>query len=440
LVVPADGIDVLAAPSSIFISKTGHLYFGAAAERQHESEIHLGRQRFDNIKRLLSEVEPGLDLDEVPLEVGIDPTDAGLTKGDLVVLYLGWLTDMALKALRATIEDQAPEVLSEFPDLRSIKRRFAIPCFEHAVDDFPSSVRAKWAENVMVSALTRAQVIADTFSSRWGTLTASEAKAVLQSVRTADLSSLQLFTNQHSVREPVAAGATRFRDHFADQGVARRLMLVVDAGAGTTDFALFQSFTPPDSDEPFFALICNAVRMSRIAGNRVDAVLRPLVLRSCGVHPESGSPWSEEEFSIIKADLSSQIRLLKRQLFAAGSVSISLRPGASGVLKLDELENDPTYQELARNLLDQRDLLFRNALTEESLEEFRLMINRVGRAMPVYVLLTGGSATLPIGNIRFAWRGHLTLASVGAPPPLIFLEVKGSLSFCAHASSGAIAS
>jgi len=26
------------------------------------------------------------------------------------------------------------------------------------------------------------------------------------------------------------------------------------------------------------------------------------------------------------------------------------------------------------------------------------------------------------GNIRFAWRGHLTLASVGAPPPLIFLE------------------
>ena len=30
------------------------------------------------------------------------------------------------------------------------------------------------------------------------------------------------------------------------------------------------------------------------------------------------------------------------------------------------------------------------------------------------------------GNIRFAWRGHLTLASVGAPPPLIFLEAKNS--------------
>jgi hypothetical protein len=46
--------------------------------------------------------------------------------------------------------------------------------------------------------------------------------------------------------------------------------------------------------------------------------------------------------SIIKADLSSQIKLLKQQLFAAGSVSISLRPGASGVLKLSELEEAGT--------------------------------------------------------------------------------------------------
>jgi hypothetical protein len=51
------------------------------------------------------------------------------------------------------------------------------------------------------------------------------------------------------------------------------------------------------------------------------------------------------------ADLSSQIRLLKQQLFAAGSVSISLRPGASGVLKLSELEEDATYQEPFQQLM-----------------------------------------------------------------------------------------
>ncbi len=86
--------------------------------------------------------------------------------------------------------------------------------------------------------------------------------------------------------------------------------------------------------------------MARVAGNRVDAVLRPLVLRACKVHPENGSPWSEEDFSIIKTDLSSQIRSLKQQLFVAGSISVSLRPGASGVLALKELEEDATYQEL----------------------------------------------------------------------------------------------
>ncbi|MEA2878502.1 MAG: hypothetical protein QOF14_3698 [Hyphomicrobiales bacterium] len=433
---PADGIDILAAPSSIFITGTGHMYFGAAAERQHESEIHLGRHRFDNIKRLLSEVEPGLDLDEVPLEAGIDPTSSGLTKGDLVVLYLGWLTDMALKALQATVEDQAPDLLKTYSDLRAIRRRFAIPCFEHAVDDVPSSVRAEWAEKVMESALIRAQVVADTFSGRWNSLTASEARAVLQAVRATNLTALTLFCSPHSVREPVAAGATRFEDHIAGQetttGTARRLMLVVDAGAGTTDFALFQSFSKAGSDETTFALIANAVRMSRIAGNRVDAVLRPLILRACKVHPENGSPWNEEEFSIIKADLSSQIRSLKQQLFAAGSVSISLRPGASGVLTLKDLEDDPTYQELGRNLMGQRDELFAKALSEESLEGFKAIISRVGRPIPIYVLLTGGSARLPV--VQAIANGTMSIGGVKfefkliTDPPRWIVELPRELS------------
>ena len=150
---------------------------------------------------------------------------------------------MSLKALRTTLEDEAPEGPSEFPDLRPIRRRFAIPCFEHAVDDVPSPVCARWAEKVMQSALARAQIVADTLGSRWGNLAAKDAKSVLRAVREVDISSLTLFSNPHSVREPVAAGATRFRDHVADQysstATTRRLMLVVDAGAGTTDFALF---------------------------------------------------------------------------------------------------------------------------------------------------------------------------------------------------------
>src|SRR5262249_32849700 len=164
---------------------------------------------------------------------------------------------------------------------------------------------------------------------------------------------------------------------------ARRLMLVIDSGAGTTDFALFQSLY--DATQTLFALISKAVGMSRVAGNRLDMILRPLILKACKIHPENGSPWGDDEFSIIKADLNSQIRSLKQQLFLSGSVPISLRPGASGLLTLKELETETSYQELGQNLIQQRNAVLRKAFTEDGIEAIRSINFRVGRAMPIYV-------------------------------------------------------
>jgi hypothetical protein len=52
--------------------------------------------------------------------------------------------------------------------------------------------------------------------------------------------------------------------------------------------------------------------MSRIAGNAVDEVLPPLVLKACGIDPATGSPRSDAHFALIKTDLASQIRPLRR--------------------------------------------------------------------------------------------------------------------------------
>jgi molecular chaperone HscA len=293
----ADGQNTLTVPSAIFISKVGHLFVGAAAERQHESEIESGRQRFDNIKRLLSETEPRLDLNDVPLNPGVDPSNSGLTKGDLLLLYLAWLTDNALKALQEAIISDQPELAKQYSDMRAVRRRFAIPCFEHASDDIPSRVRAEWANELMASTIIKAQIVADTLSNEWEGLTTHRAKRILDEVNATDLSKLTtILADTRSVREPVAAGATQFKDMIerGDSPKARRLLMVVDAGAGTTDFALFQSFYDEGREEPFFALISNSVRMSRVAGNRFDTMLRPLILRACKVHPENGSPWSDE--------------------------------------------------------------------------------------------------------------------------------------------------
>jgi len=395
----ADGQAVLAVPSSIFITKGGAVFFGNAAERQHEAEIHTGRHRFDNIKRLLSEVAPDLNISEIPLTDGIDPTGSGLTKGDLLVLYLAWLTDLALKALKETVHADAPEIIARYPDLRSAVRRYAIPCFQHSVDDVPSAQRAKWAQGVLAKALLEAQIVADTLTDEWAMLTTHRAKSVLDGVKKQRISDLETILAPHSsIREPVAAGATQFED-FLDASVspqARRLMLVIDAGAGTTDFALFQSFYDDRTETSSLALISSAVRMSRVAGNRFDHALRPMMLRACNVQAENGSPWNAEDFAIIKADLDSQIRALKRELFTAGTVAISLRPGASGLLTLAEVLVEPGYLELGKDLQAQRDKLLEGAFSNENIQVYREASRALGRPVPIHVLLTGGSSKLPI--------------------------------------------
>ncbi len=282
---------------------------------------------------------------------------------------------------------------------------------EALVEPPPARSRSTSASSneVMRSAFSRAQIVADTLCSDWNNLYAKDAKAMLSEVRSIDSEISELFCGTHAIREPVAAGATQFRDYIEGQGPEEvkvgRLMLVIDAGAGTTDFALFQSFYDPSNDEASFALISKAVGMSRVAGNRFDMVLRPLILRACRIHPENGSPWSEEDFSIIKADLSAQIRSLKQQLFNTGNISISLRPGASGLMSLSDLESEVSYQELGRNLVEQRSTILRKAFTEEQLGAFKTMNDHLGRPIPIFVLLTGGSSRLP--PIRALAEGRL---------------------------------
>jgi hypothetical protein len=404
---PASGSDALAVPSSIFISEAGRIFIGAAAERQHAAEIHLGRQRFDNIKRLLSEVEPGTDIHELALDPAMNPTNVRLTKGDLLVLYLGWLTDMALKALPQALAWGGPDLLGEHAqNLRAAVRRFAIPCFEHAVDDAPSKQRADWAEAEMERAVKRAQLVADTLGDEWDSLSAERAKAVLDAARRQNLAKLDhLLAATPSIREPVAAGATRFRDHFAGQDARpRRLMMVVDAGAGTTDFALFQSFHEPGNRNVSFALIAPSVRMSRIAGNRIDAALRPLMLRACKVDPESGSPWSDADFALLKSDLAAQIRTLKQVLFKTGAVEIALKPGASGTLTLREVEADGDYRKLGQSLMERRNEVIGSVLDDSVAAEYKRRNEQLGKPVPVYVLLSGGSAEVPL--VRQVASGH----------------------------------
>jgi hypothetical protein len=53
---------------------------------------------------MLSEAEVDTQLSALPLREGIDPTQSGLTGGDLLILYFAWLTDLSEKALQMALD------------------------------------------------------------------------------------------------------------------------------------------------------------------------------------------------------------------------------------------------------------------------------------------------------------------------------------------------
>jgi hypothetical protein len=76
-------------------------------------------------------------------------------------------------------------------------------------------------------------------------------------------------------------------------------------------------------------------------------------------------------------------------------VSVSLRPGASGVLGLTQVTVEPEYQELALDLLRQRDSLLNDVFPDASVDRYREANRSLGKPVPIFVLLSGGSAGLP---------------------------------------------
>jgi len=385
-----EGSDTWSVPSSLYISESGTLYFGNAAERQYRSSSSNGqlRKRFDDIKYMLSEREPNSNLYDIRLPTNIDPTGK-VTYGDALLLYLAWLTDHACKALidARPLNGSIEEALS----LRYVKRRFAIPCFESADDERTRGPeRAIWARQVIRESMAHAQIIADTFSDKWSELTVEDALlAIAQCRETVDVRGIEhLLAKRSDIREPIAAGASQFSEQV-EQGNEvrqRRSLLVVDAGAGTTDFALFNVATAL-GHEVRYSLVDSSVKMYRSAGNRVDRVLRAIIVEKCGIDRNN---LGAQDYDHANTDLDSQIRDIKQQLFQNGTARFNIRPGIDGEVKKMEIEQHADYIDLGEFLHD-----LRNRIIEASIREENKVFGQHATLF-VDVLLTGGSSALPI--------------------------------------------
>lgn len=343
-------------PSSLFISGAGRIYLGHEAISQSQIDPTPGRERFDSPKQELSQGAMH-DLASAPVSPSVNPTNVSLSKEELITLYLAYLTDLA-----------CCELTERHKLSRYIGRRFARPCWKQD--------RVDWAETLLKRMLARAQIVADTFSQQWlGGLDIRAVRSVFDQIRDAKSPS---FLVDEGVAEPVAAASG-----VVMRGTGmRRGFLVVDVGAGTTDFGLFVMVDNSRSDGTKVFQVRDSINGVRQAGDTIDSMLRAALLTR---HPvDLQSAYGQR----ISGELNLRVRGFKETLFRSGKLQYSLADDASGELTLEDFLARP---EVGR---------FQTAL-QESLQRTldnidASWIENLFAKQGLLVVLTGGGARLPM--------------------------------------------
>lgn len=344
--------------SSIFITNSGRILFGSRAVNESLHAELNGRRRFDSIKDILCK-DVVSDLDESPLEKDFNPTNVSLTKGDIVTLFLGFFTDMATTALQ-----------EQFQISRYVSRRFTRPVLPPE--------RAAWAEDQLRKLLARAQIIADSLHGKWSDgIDVHQAKVLLTEVK--NLEAIPMFLIDEGIVEPVAAVASRFRN-FVCKDNSRRLLMVVDVGAGTIDYALFAEVKQKGASLKLFE-IPNSLQVLRQAGDMVDKLLSRFILEDANVST------TDFDRQMIEADLANRIRQLKEDLFLKKSVQYALSNDATGEINLVDFLGRKNVKEFENQIHEK----FRNVLSSVHPS----WIENLGKGI-LPIIFTGGGANLPM--------------------------------------------
>lgn len=355
-----------ALPSSVFVSDDGKAYFGQEAIDLSQELVNSRRKRLDSIKGWLSLRSGGgnLDSESCVLDQAFNPTPFRLTEGELLRLYLAYLTDIACAALAEHRHGSAPIG-------RYVKRRFARPCW-------PNPEQATWADEQLRAMLAHAQILADTFSGRWrGGIPVSEFRSALDQLR--NLTASPDYLIDAGLPEPVAVAAGAF-DNMENQ---RDAFMVVDVGAGTTDFGLF-IVTHMREEEPVKVFqVEPSIQGLMQAGDKVDTMLRTFIARKESVDETDASG------RLNMADLNRRIRGMKEALFLSGRLDYRLADGTQGQVTLNEFLDSDVVKRFGA-LVEEG---FRKSL--EAVDESWLrFLSTDGRRLRV--VLTGGSSRLPM--------------------------------------------
>jgi molecular chaperone HscA len=366
-----DDVDgsVFAVASSVWIDESGLVFVGSEAIRHGERRAtDVRRQRLDSLKQFVSQSESLELLTFTALGAAANPTSLAVTMDDAVTLYLGYLTDLASTAM------------SEAGLSRYAKRTFSLPCWKEG--------HRAWAAPYLAKLIGRAQLVADTFKGRWrdGIPVDQWLAAVAQAKRHDDESLRWLVRDEerpiHQMRrwgavlEPLAAGSASIL-----RPVGRELVLVVDVGAGTSDFSLFLvSQGQPQAPGHRAIPVTPVADAVRFAGDSVDEILLKELLRAGNMDPDSALA------AHAKASVRlSGLRRLKERLFVEGRVEVILTSDATVSIERDEFVKTAGVRDFERQLHSHI-----RAFLEKVHPSFAPLFKSIA------LVLTGGGRDLPM--------------------------------------------
>lgn len=350
--------------SSVFIDADGLLWFGQKAVEQSLTATEGDHARMDNIKRALSEGNLAETLDSK-----FNPTRLRLTYEDIVLAYLAFFTWTINYALLNDLE--ADKVAPNF------RRRFAMPCFPRA--------NARVVESKLKILLGEAQILADTFGDdiHQG-LPLTRFLSALRQLRAEKRSYLFI---EGSVTEPLGVAGSLLSWRNSHDSLA----LVVDIGAGTSDFSLYRLHVTETDDGSFKSVageVNGTARGITEAGNHLDKLLKGYILKKAGI--SSNHP----KFNNISYRLESNIRENKETLFNSHSVLVVLDVASGEAIEVSREEF------MALDEVKSFEQSLRATLVEvmEDADPAWIEWVRTDPSRYLTIVLTGGGATLPMAT------------------------------------------
>jgi molecular chaperone HscA len=355
------------APSTLYILQD-RIYFGDRALGVSAHHNDPERECFQSPKQVLSEMEDGA-LD-VPPTTRQDPTQS-FTRGDLMALLLAHLLWQGHTAARQ-------EKLNGLPPLR-----FARPAWK------PDRVRQGEAQ--LLKLFARAFAVAGTLREQLADpkgLPIAHARAVLDLPHDHD-ELLGLIEARMEIGEDEQDSIDR---GFVPEATAvaaaaicpeksrRRVFVVVDVGAGTTDFGAF--VTVPGNGDGRIGELRRGQRVILRAGNFLDEQVVALLRDNAGL--TQGMAGSIASLAYLKREAPQ----IKENLFRKGHFVEELPNGETVRTRLDELLARPPVQHFA------------DELWARFSEAFSVAIGFTRNLDPppasIEIILTGGGSQLPM--------------------------------------------